>query len=165
MSRINLRVREQLFSSLLRQDLSFFQEIKTGEAWVQVWDSPGHSLSPLPSHLHPFAGAQSSLLGQGRDEACTPLCKRGGVFVSGDGQEGVLGTLQCYGFLMCSVLLRGVELTAELGYHPDEPLASFQCQHNLAERGESDRALWLHAERVTSTHLPLHARYAPPNSH
>ncbi|XP_046320497.1 antigen peptide transporter 2 [Marmota monax] len=31
MSRINLRTREQLFSSLLRQDLSFFQEIKTGE--------------------------------------------------------------------------------------------------------------------------------------
>ncbi|XP_012577233.1 PREDICTED: antigen peptide transporter 2 [Condylura cristata] len=31
MSRINLRVREQLFSSLLRQDLGFFQETKTGE--------------------------------------------------------------------------------------------------------------------------------------
>ncbi|XP_053456930.1 antigen peptide transporter 2 [Nycticebus coucang] len=31
MSRINLRIREQLFSSLLRQDLSFFQETKTGE--------------------------------------------------------------------------------------------------------------------------------------
>ncbi|EPQ08785.1 Antigen peptide transporter 2 [Myotis brandtii] len=31
MSRINLRIREQLFSSLLHQDLSFFQETKTGE--------------------------------------------------------------------------------------------------------------------------------------
>ncbi|KAB1261609.1 Antigen peptide transporter 2 [Camelus dromedarius] len=31
MSRINLRIREQLFSSLLRQDLTFFQETKTGE--------------------------------------------------------------------------------------------------------------------------------------
>uniref|UniRef100_F6UWD4 Antigen peptide transporter 2 n=1 Tax=Macaca mulatta TaxID=9544 RepID=F6UWD4_MACMU len=31
MSRINLRIREQLFSSLLRQDLGFFQEVKTGE--------------------------------------------------------------------------------------------------------------------------------------
>ncbi|XP_075859559.1 antigen peptide transporter 2 isoform X2 [Microcebus murinus] len=31
MSRINLRVREQVFSSLLRQDLGFFQETKTGE--------------------------------------------------------------------------------------------------------------------------------------
>uniref|UniRef100_A0A2K5CPC0 Transporter 2, ATP binding cassette subfamily B member n=1 Tax=Aotus nancymaae TaxID=37293 RepID=A0A2K5CPC0_AOTNA len=31
MSRINLRIREQLFSSLLRQDLGFFQETKTGE--------------------------------------------------------------------------------------------------------------------------------------
>ncbi|XP_062041907.1 antigen peptide transporter 2 isoform X1 [Lepus europaeus] len=31
MSRINVRVREQLFSSLLRQDLGFFQETKTGE--------------------------------------------------------------------------------------------------------------------------------------
>uniref|UniRef100_A0A2K6PR01 Antigen peptide transporter 2 n=1 Tax=Rhinopithecus roxellana TaxID=61622 RepID=A0A2K6PR01_RHIRO len=31
MSRINLRIREQLFSSLLRQDLGFFQEAKTGE--------------------------------------------------------------------------------------------------------------------------------------
>uniref|UniRef100_F1RQ21 Antigen peptide transporter 2 n=1 Tax=Sus scrofa TaxID=9823 RepID=F1RQ21_PIG len=31
MSRINLRVREQLFSSLLHQDLAFFQETKTGE--------------------------------------------------------------------------------------------------------------------------------------
>ncbi|XP_049745721.1 antigen peptide transporter 2 [Elephas maximus indicus] len=31
MSRINLRIRELLFSSLLRQDLGFFQEIKTGE--------------------------------------------------------------------------------------------------------------------------------------
>ncbi|XP_055988304.1 LOW QUALITY PROTEIN: antigen peptide transporter 2-like [Sorex fumeus] len=31
MSRINLRVREQLFSSLLRQDLGFFQDTKTGE--------------------------------------------------------------------------------------------------------------------------------------
>ncbi|XP_039323885.2 antigen peptide transporter 2 [Saimiri boliviensis] len=31
MSRINLRIREQLFSSLLRQDLDFFQETKTGE--------------------------------------------------------------------------------------------------------------------------------------
>ncbi|EDL96806.1 transporter 2, ATP-binding cassette, sub-family B (MDR/TAP), isoform CRA_b [Rattus norvegicus] len=31
MSRINLRIREQLFSSLLRQDLAFFQETKTGE--------------------------------------------------------------------------------------------------------------------------------------
>ncbi|XP_066110254.1 antigen peptide transporter 2 [Saccopteryx bilineata] len=31
MSRIQLRVREQLFSSLLRQDLGFFQETKTGE--------------------------------------------------------------------------------------------------------------------------------------
>nr|AGV39005.1 transporter 2 ATP-binding cassette sub-family B [Rattus norvegicus] len=30
-SRINLRIREQLFSSLLRQDLAFFQETKTGE--------------------------------------------------------------------------------------------------------------------------------------
>nr|XP_060470235.1 antigen peptide transporter 2 [Panthera onca]XP_060470236.1 antigen peptide transporter 2 [Panthera onca] len=30
-SSINVRVREQLFSSLLRQDLSFFQETKTGE--------------------------------------------------------------------------------------------------------------------------------------
>nr|XP_045012767.1 antigen peptide transporter 2 isoform X2 [Jaculus jaculus] len=31
MSRINLRIREQLFSSLLRQDLGFFQEATTGE--------------------------------------------------------------------------------------------------------------------------------------
>ncbi|XP_002714655.2 antigen peptide transporter 2 [Oryctolagus cuniculus] len=31
MSRINVRVREQLFSSLLHQDLGFFQETKTGE--------------------------------------------------------------------------------------------------------------------------------------
>ncbi|CAO2608975.1 Antigen peptide transporter 2 [Lemmus lemmus] len=31
MSRINLRIRELLFSSLLRQDLGFFQETKTGE--------------------------------------------------------------------------------------------------------------------------------------
>ncbi|XP_008067623.1 antigen peptide transporter 2 [Carlito syrichta] len=31
MSRINLRIREQLFSSLLHQDLGFFQETKTGE--------------------------------------------------------------------------------------------------------------------------------------
>ncbi|XP_016075581.1 PREDICTED: antigen peptide transporter 2, partial [Miniopterus natalensis] len=31
MSRINLRIREQLFASLLRQDLGFFQETKTGE--------------------------------------------------------------------------------------------------------------------------------------
>ncbi|XP_072689637.1 antigen peptide transporter 2-like isoform X4 [Canis lupus baileyi] len=31
MSRTNVRVREQLFSSLLRQDLGFFQETKTGE--------------------------------------------------------------------------------------------------------------------------------------
>nr|CAK6637928.1 unnamed protein product [Macaca mulatta] len=31
MSRINLRIREQLFSSLLHQDLGFFQEVKTGE--------------------------------------------------------------------------------------------------------------------------------------
>ncbi|XP_037375143.1 antigen peptide transporter 2-like [Talpa occidentalis] len=31
MSNINLRIREQLFSSLLRQDLGFFQETKTGE--------------------------------------------------------------------------------------------------------------------------------------
>ncbi|XP_057554893.1 antigen peptide transporter 2 [Hippopotamus amphibius kiboko] len=31
MSRINLRIRELLFSSLLRQDLAFFQETKTGE--------------------------------------------------------------------------------------------------------------------------------------
>ncbi|KAI5136536.1 Antigen Peptide Transporter 2 [Manis pentadactyla] len=31
MSRINLRIRERLFSSLLRQDLGFFQETKTGE--------------------------------------------------------------------------------------------------------------------------------------
>ncbi|KAF6116507.1 transporter 2, ATP binding cassette subfamily B member [Phyllostomus discolor] len=31
MSRVNLRIREQLFSSLLRQDLGFFQETKTGE--------------------------------------------------------------------------------------------------------------------------------------
>ncbi|EHB06475.1 Antigen peptide transporter 2, partial [Heterocephalus glaber] len=31
MSRINLRIREKLFSSLLRQDLGFFQETKTGE--------------------------------------------------------------------------------------------------------------------------------------
>ncbi|XP_006164606.1 antigen peptide transporter 2 [Tupaia chinensis] len=31
MSRINSRIRERLFSSLLRQDLSFFQETKTGE--------------------------------------------------------------------------------------------------------------------------------------
>ncbi|XP_048203963.1 antigen peptide transporter 2 [Perognathus longimembris pacificus] len=31
MSRMNLRIREQLFSSLLHQDLEFFQETKTGE--------------------------------------------------------------------------------------------------------------------------------------
>ncbi|XP_060045549.1 antigen peptide transporter 2 isoform X2 [Erinaceus europaeus] len=31
MSRVNLRIRELLFSSLLRQDLGFFQETKTGE--------------------------------------------------------------------------------------------------------------------------------------
>ncbi|XP_013372387.1 PREDICTED: antigen peptide transporter 2 isoform X1 [Chinchilla lanigera] len=31
MSRINLRIRKKLFSSLLRQDLGFFQETKTGE--------------------------------------------------------------------------------------------------------------------------------------
>ncbi|XP_004624317.2 antigen peptide transporter 2 isoform X1 [Octodon degus] len=31
MSRINLRIREKLFSSLLHQDLGFFQETKTGE--------------------------------------------------------------------------------------------------------------------------------------
>ncbi|KAM4835156.1 antigen peptide transporter 2 [Thomomys bottae] len=31
MSRINLRIQEQLFSSLLHQDLEFFQETKTGE--------------------------------------------------------------------------------------------------------------------------------------
>lgn len=37
MSRINLRIREQLFSSLLRQDLGFFQETKTGEPGIRVW--------------------------------------------------------------------------------------------------------------------------------
>lgn len=50
MSRVNVRVRQLLFSSLLRQDLSFFQDTKTGGAW-----SPGLGLpwtflaSQLPS--------------------------------------------------------------------------------------------------------------------
>lgn len=56
MSRINLRIREQLFSSLLRQDLGFFQETKTGGAWIPFWDSPGPLAAQLPfpcTHPHP----------------------------------------------------------------------------------------------------------------
>lgn len=67
MSRINLRVRELLFSSLLRQDLGFFQETKTGGSW-----SPGpgfpwtpccsvtlhlHAASPRPASMGPGPGA------------------------------------------------------------------------------------------------------------
>lgn len=51
MSRINLRIRELLFSSLLRQDLGFFQETKTGEPGIWVWGPlslPCRSLSSLP---------------------------------------------------------------------------------------------------------------------
>lgn len=63
MSRVNLRVREQLFSSLLRQDLGFFQDTKTGEAWSACLGSApfpnlpcpvisfrAHPVSPVPWH-------------------------------------------------------------------------------------------------------------------
>lgn len=63
MSRINLRIRELLFSSLLRQDLGFFQETKTGEPCFWVWGPlslPCVTLLPAPSsrfHLWGLAGA------------------------------------------------------------------------------------------------------------
>lgn len=64
MSRINLRIRELLFSSLLRQDLGFFQETKTGEPGIWVWGPLSLpcpvTLLPVPSspfHLWGLAGA------------------------------------------------------------------------------------------------------------
>lgn len=62
MSRINVRVRQLLFSSLLRQDLSFFQDTKTGGAWSPDLGFPWTFLAPqlrsipetasLPTYTH-----------------------------------------------------------------------------------------------------------------
>lgn len=52
MSRINLRIREQLFSSLLRQDLGFFQETKTGGAWIPCLGFPWTSCCSVTLPLH-----------------------------------------------------------------------------------------------------------------
>ena len=73
MSRINLRIREMLFSSLLHQDLPFFQETKTGKAWGAGLGSSymflAHLLPPtctqpgLPASLVPGPGAVFLSLG------------------------------------------------------------------------------------------------------
>lgn len=79
-------------------------------------------------------------------------------------RRGFLGFCVTHGFLTCSVLPRRAEFTAELGYHPDELLASFKCQRAVAEPGESGGTVQLHAQPVTSAHPPLSGRRASHDS-
>ncbi|KAM6183786.1 antigen peptide transporter 2 [Erethizon dorsatum] len=52
MSRINLRIRKKLFSSLLRQDLGFFQETKTGELHSRLSSDTTHMSNWLPANAN-----------------------------------------------------------------------------------------------------------------
>ena len=126
MSRINLRIREMLFSSLLCQDLPFFQETKTGKAWGAGLGSPcmflAHLLPPtctqlgLPASLVPGPGAVFPLFGD------LSLCKEGGLreMIGRSGWNFWGFCITTHGFLACSVLPRGAEFPAELGYQTDE---------------------------------------------
>lgn len=98
MSRINLRIWEQLFSSLLHEDLGFLQETKTGGAWSPGLGFPWTSLDlQLPSPARAWSCfalfwgrvARQPLLGflQVREGVKRRACIRR------PGQEGVPGGL------------------------------------------------------------------------
>ncbi|XP_019060262.1 antigen peptide transporter 2 [Fukomys damarensis] len=63
MSRINLRIREKLFSSLLRQDLGFFQETKTGELHSRLSSDTTLMSSWLPLNANVFLRSLVKALG------------------------------------------------------------------------------------------------------
>uniref|UniRef100_A0A8C6FVB0 Antigen peptide transporter 2 n=1 Tax=Moschus moschiferus TaxID=68415 RepID=A0A8C6FVB0_MOSMO len=63
MSRINLRIREMLFSSLLRQDLPFFQETKTGELNSRLSSDTKLMSSWLPYNTNVLSRSLVKVLG------------------------------------------------------------------------------------------------------
>ncbi|CAN0378698.1 unnamed protein product [Rangifer tarandus platyrhynchus] len=63
MSRINLRIREMLFSSLLRQDLPFFQETKTGELNSRLSSDTKLMSSWLPFNTNVMSRSLVKVLG------------------------------------------------------------------------------------------------------
>ncbi|KAM9739624.1 antigen peptide transporter 2 isoform 2-T2 [Dama dama] len=63
MSRINLRIREMLFSSLLRQDLPFFQETKTGELNSRLSSDTKLMSSWLPLNANVMSRSLVKVLG------------------------------------------------------------------------------------------------------
>lgn len=63
MSRINLRIREMLFSSLLRQDLPFFQETKTGELNSRLSSDTKLMSSWLPLNTNVLSRSLVKVLG------------------------------------------------------------------------------------------------------
>ncbi|KAM5263521.1 antigen peptide transporter 2 isoform 2-T2 [Ctenodactylus gundi] len=63
MSRINLRIREQLFSSLLRQDLGFFQETRTGELNSRLSSDTSLMSSWLPLNANVFLRSLVKVVG------------------------------------------------------------------------------------------------------
>ncbi|KAB0355107.1 hypothetical protein FD755_022566 [Muntiacus reevesi] len=63
MSRINLRIREMLFSSLLRQDLPFFQETKTGELNSRLSSDTKLMSSWLPLNTNVMSRSLVKVLG------------------------------------------------------------------------------------------------------